>query len=519
MTTDVRREMPKTLSDSKKELLDRLLRGRNLAASASVHEIPRRPEGSDIPMSYGQEQLWIHSQIAIELPIYNDPITIYRYGPMDRSALERALTEIVRRHESWRTTFGWKNGELMQFVQPPPGRVEIPFVDLSAVPEDFRDEAARKLALEDAQVPFNLETGPTFRGRLVCISENEHRLYLALHHIIFDGLSLYKVFVSELQALYEAFSLGLSSPLPDLPLQYADYAVWQRRWVDEIAPRQLAYWRDKLAGAAQHDVLKTDNPRAEMQSYRGAMVKVALDPDTSAALKEIDQGLNVTLFTSLLATFYILLLSQSNEKDLTIATTSAGRHYSDLEGLMGYFLDTLVLRVSLADDPSFADLAMQCKEVLLGALANDGIPFSMLVKELVRRRDMSRHPFFQVMFSLEPPLASLGPAWKFARMDIHNGSTKFDINLELDDTPHGIEGRLVYNRDLFTQRSIERMVGDWYAIVAEVVADPSRRVSEVAAVVKSRKEPGPAREAADPVEAPQESKGFAKAVRQLFSRK
>ncbi len=510
--------MSGTLSASKKELLDKLLRGRNLSASSKVEGIPHRPPGNDVPMSYGQEQLWIHSQFAGGVPIYNDPITIYRYGSMDRTALERALTEIVRRHESWRTTFGWKDAKLMQFVQPPPAHIEIPYVDLSDVPEEARDEAARKLALADGLLPFDLATGPTHRGRLVRFSENEHRLYLALHHIIFDGLSLYRVFVSELQALYEAFSHNLPSPLPDLPVQYADYAVWQRHWVDEIAAPQLAYWRNKLAGAAQHDILKSDHPRAEMQSYRGAVVKVELDQDTSAALRDVNHKLNVTMFMSLLATFYILLLRQSGgEEDLTIATTSAGRHFSELEALMGYFLDTLVLRVSLANDPSFEDLVLQCKEVLLEALANDGIPFSMLVKELVGKRDTSRHPFFQVMFSLEPPLAPLGPAWKFARMDIHNGSTKFDINLELDDTPHGIEGRLIYNRDLFEQSSIECIVEDWHAIVSEVVADPSRRISEVVTNVEARVAANAATESAKVT--PKESKGFVKSVRRLFSPK
>ena len=323
------------------------------------------------------------------------------------------------------------------------------------------------MALTDALMPFDLETGPTYRGRLVRFSENEHRLYLALHHIIFDGLSLYRIFVSELQALYEAFSQNRPSPLPELPAQYGDYAVWQRAWVETIAPAQLAYWRQKLAGAAQHDVLKTDHPRGELQSYRGGMAKITLDPEVSAALKEVNHKLDVTPFMSLLATFYILLQVQSDETDLTIATTSAGRHHSELEALMGYFLDTLVLRVSLANDPTFADLAMQCKEVLLGAMANDGIPFSRLVTELVGKRNPSRHPFFQVMFSLEPPLAALEPAWRFARMDIHNGSTKFDINLELDDAQHGIEGRLIYNCDLFEASTIQRMIEDWYAIVAK----------------------------------------------------
>jgi hypothetical protein len=469
-------------------------------------------------MSFGQEQLWIHSQFANELPIYNDPVTLYRYGPLDRDALERALTEIVRRHESWRTTFGWKNGALMQIVQPPPARVEIPYVDLSDLPEEKRDETARRMALDDVLLPFNLETGPTYRGRLVRFSENEHRLYLALHHIIFDGLSLYRIFVSELQALYEAFSQGLPSPLPELAVQYGDYSVWQRGWVETIAPAQLAYWREKLAGASQHDVLKTDRPRPEMQSYRGAMAKIALDPAVSAALKELNQRINVTLFMSLLATFYILLREQSGETDLTIATTSAGRHHSELEALMGYFLDTLVLRVSLADDPSFEELALRCKEILLGAMANDGIPFSRLVTELVGKRNTSRHPFFQVMFSLEPPLAPLGPQWRFARMDIHNGSTKFDINLELDDHPEGIEGRLIYNCDLFEASTIQRWILDWYAVVAEAVADPSRRISEIVAAAQARERPGLPEEAVPETTLP-ESKGFMKSFRRMFSTK
>jgi hypothetical protein len=510
--------MPNTLSNSKKQLLEKLLHGRNIEAPAKIDRIPRRPRGAEVPMSYGQQQLWIHSQFAHETPIYNDPITMYRYGPMDRAALEGALTEIVRRHESWRTTFGWKDGALMQFVQPPPPHIEVPYVDLTHIPEESRDQTARRMALDDALIPFNLETGPTYRGRLVRFSDSEYRLYLALHHIIFDGLSLYKVFVSELQSLYEAFSQGLPSPLPELTVQYGDYSVWQRGWVETIAPAQLAYWRGKLAGAAQHDVLKTDHPRPKIQTYRGAMAKIALDSTLSAGLKEVNRKLNVTLFMSLLATFYILLREHSGETDLTIATTSAGRHYSELEAPMGYFLDTLVLRASLADDPSFADLAMQCKEVLLGAMANDGIPFSRLVTELVGKRDTSRHPFFQVMFSLEPPLAPLSPAWRFSRMDIHNGSTKFDINLELDDHPDGIEGRLIYNCDLFEPSTIERMIEDWYAIVAVVVTDPSRRISEVAAAAQARARVNPAEEAEDSSAgtAPK-SRGFMKSVRRIFS--
>jgi hypothetical protein len=439
---------------------------------------------------------------------------------MDRTTLERALTEIVRRHEAWRTTFEWKGGDLIQVVQSPPEHIEIPYLDVSTVPADAREEAARSVALADALIPFDLTVGPTYRSRLVRFSETEHRLYMALHHIIFDGLSLLRIFVSELQTLYEAFARDLPSPLPELPVQYGDYAVWQRAWVDEIAPTQLAYWRTKLAGAAQRDVLVTDHPRPAIQGYRGAVVKLALDPDSSAALKEVNEKLNVTLFMSLLATFYIVLWARSHEDDLTIATTSAGRHRPELEGIMGYFLDTLVLRTSLAGDPSFADLVVQCKESLLEALANDGVPFALLVKELCGERDASRNPFFQVMFSLEPPLAPLGPGWRFARMDIHTGSTKFDMNIELDDGPHGIEGRLIYNCDLFERSTIERMVADWHSVVSEAVTDPFRPISKIAGNLEGRKTRLLSDRNAGRVDVtPQQSTGFLKTVRQRFSPK
>ncbi len=509
--------MPGTLSESKKELLEKLLRGGS-PISVRRHDIPRRPAGIDVPVSYGQQQIWLHSQLSTEVPIYNDPITIYRYGLLDRNALERTLTEIVRRHEAWRTTFEWKDGELIQIVQPPPKHIEIPYLDLSSAPATEREATALEIARGDASLPFNLTTGPLYRGHLVRFSETEHRLYLALHHIIFDGLSLYRIFVSELRAIYEAFSQNQASPLQELPVQYGDYAVWQRGWVDEITPRQLAYWRAKLRGTPQGDVLATDHPRPAVQTYRGAMAPIALDSDVSVALKEINRKLDVTLFVSLLATFYVTMWAHSGQQDLTIGTTSAGRHRSELEDLMGYFLDTLVLRVSLAGDPSFADLATQCKETMFGALANDGVPFSMLVKELSEERDSSRNPFFQVMFSLEPPLAPLGPTWKFARMDIHNGSTKFDLNIELDDTAHGIEGRLIYNCALFEQSTIERLIVDWYSIVAKVVGDPSRRVSEIAAHIEPRPDDPAGNEGETAVaETQQESTGFFSSVRRLFS--
>jgi len=509
--------MPSPLSGSRKELLGKLLAGN--PASIQRQRIPRRPDGIDVPTSYAQQQIWLHSQFSTEVPIYNEPVTVHRYGPMDRTALERAFTEIVRRHEAWRTVFGWKGSELVQLVQSPPEHIEIPYLDVSTEPAGAREEAALQEATADALAPFDPAVGPLYRPRLVRFSEAEHRLYLALHHIIFDGFSLYRIFLPELQALYEAFSQNLPSPLPPLSLQYGDYAVWQRKWVDEVAPRQLAYWRTKLAGAAQRDTLKTDHPRPSIQSYRGEMVKLSFDSSLGTALEEMNRELKVTPFMFLLAAFYILMWSNSHEEDLTIGISSVGRPRAELEEIMGYFLDTVVLRSSLAGDPSFIDLVIQCKDDLLGALDNDGVPFSLMVRDLSGERNGSRHPFFQVLFSLLPPLSPLGPGWKFSRMDIHTGSTKFDLNLELDESPQGIEGRLIYNRDLFERSSIEEMVEDWLSIVAEVAADPSRRISEIAATLERHKEvPQPSLAAVRVADPPRQSTGFRKSVRRLFTK-
>jgi hypothetical protein len=471
--------MTDTLSESKKELLGRLLRGVSHHAGRK-QEIPRRSAEIDVPMSYSQEQIWVHSQFSTKLPLYNEPVTIHRIGPLDRVALERAFTEIIRRHEAWRTTFGWSGGELVQRVQPAPTHIAIPCIDLSGVPAETQEEAALEIAKADALAPFDLATGPMYHLHLIRFSEQCHRLYLSLHHIIFDGVSLSRIFLPELQILYEAFSQNMPSPLAELELQYADYALWQRRWVEEIAAQQLAYWQAKLKGVERRDILRPDHPRPATQSYRGGMVKLALDLATSNALKEVSQRLNATLFMILLATFNILIWSRSGEEDLILGIVSAGRNRSELEGLLGCFLNTVMLRTDLSGGPTFPEVVQQCKDDLLNTLANDGLPFALLVKELSGERDASRHPLFQVLFSIEPPLTPLKPGWKFTQTDVETGCAKFDLHLELDDLPAGIEGRFVYNADLFDRSTIEKMVADWRHIVSQVIADPTRRISQLA---------------------------------------
>jgi Condensation domain len=476
--------MPVALSEPKKELLQRFLRG-TATADNKARGIIRHAGLSEAPVSYGQQQIWLHSQFSSNVQLYNEPVTVHRLGPFDRRAFERAFTEIVRRHEAWRTTFGWKGAELVQRIQPPPGRIEIPYEDVSTVPAEAREEAALKFAAADAMAPFDLAVGPMYRPRLIRFSEEEHRLYLGLHHIIFDGVSLYRVFLPELQALYDAFSQGKPSPLADdLPLQYADYAIWHRQWVETIAPRQLAYWREKLKDVVRRDILPTDHPRTAAPSFRGAMEKLALDAEVSAALKALGRRSGFTLFMTLLATFHLLIWAYTREDDLVIGSTSAGRSRSETDNMLGFFLNTIVLRTDMSGDPTFPELMRRGREELLNSLANDGIPFEQLAGKLAPQREGVKNPFFQVLFSFEPPLAPLQPSWKFTQMDIETGAAKFDLHLELDERPDGIIGRFIYNSDLFERKTIEGMLHTWRNIVHQVVADPERRISELVSEIQ-----------------------------------
>jgi amino acid adenylation domain-containing protein len=480
--------MESTLSESKKELLGRLLRSGARPVSRKPGIQPR-PPGTDAPMSYGQQLVWLHSQFSTDVPLYNEPVTVHRLGPLDRLALEKAFTEIIRRHEAWRTTFGWKGGELVQRVQPAPEHICIPFLDVSTLPADEREAAALKVATEDALAPFDLAVGPMYRPRLIRFSEDEHRLFLGLHHIIFDGVSLYRVFLPELQALYDAFSRGEPSPLEEPSLQFPDYAIWHHKWVEEITPAQLAYWREKLKGVQRRDILRPDHPRTGKESFRGAMETLALDIPTSTALKDLSLRSGVTLFMTLLASFLTLIWAYTREDDLLSGGTSAGRNRTETDNMMGFFLNTVVLRTDMSGDPTFLEVIQRGRDELLNALANDGLPFATVVKELSPQRDGSKNAFFQVSFSFEPSLAPLGPNWKFTQMDIETGAAKFDLHLELDERHDGIIGRFIYNSELFEPHTIQEMLETWQSIVEQVVVDPNRKISELVPPLEQLRRP------------------------------
>jgi surfactin family lipopeptide synthetase A len=475
------------LSEARRALLEKYLRGDLPQAARAAGTITRRASGSPTPLSFGQQQVWLLAQLTPDSPVYNECVTIHLPGPLDVASFEQSFNEFIRRHEAWRTSFPIVDGQPIQVIHPP-STLTLPVADLRYLPEAEREAEALRLATEDARILFDLAQGPLLRATLMRLGDAEHRLFLTLHQIIFDGVSLYQVFLTELHALYEAFSSGKPSPLPDLPIQYADFAAWQRQWLQgDMLADQLAYWKQQLAGAPAALALPTDRPPPPVQTYRGAMRPFALSKRLTAAIKALSRQEGVTLFVALLAAFNTVLYRYTGQEDLLIGTSTAGRKRLGIQGLMGYFLNTLVLRTNLSGDPTFRELLVWVREVTNSAFAHEDIPFEYLIKELHPERNLRQNPLFQVMLSLEPSLPVLPSGWTLTQMDVETDTAKFDLYLELDDRPEGLIGRFEYSTDLFDAATIDRMFGHWQTLLESVVADPERRLSELPLLTKAER--------------------------------
>jgi len=466
------------LTDARRVLLDKYLRGELVSLSPESRVIPPRPVESPAPTSLGQEQLWIHAQLAPDLTIYNEPVTVLRKGVLDLKALKQSLNEIVRRHEAWRTNFAVQNGQLVQLINPVTD-FEFPVVDLTNLEEPQRAAEALRLATEDARRPFDLSEGPLFRALLVRLGACDHRLFLTLHQIIFDGVSLYSVFLPELASLYEGFVNGELPALPHPPIQYADYAAWQRNQLEgEVLNEELAYWKQQLTGAPTALDLPTDRPRPATQTYRGEQLSFTLPQQLSERLKTLSRQEGTTLFMTLLAAFQVLLRRYTDQDDIVIGTVTSSRKRPELEKLLGFFLNTLVLRTDLSGDPSFSQLLTRVRAATLGALAHSDVPVHRLVKELDLERDPSRNPLFQVMFVMEPPLPAPRSGWELCQVDVDAGIARVDLYLELDDRAEGLVGRFRFNRDLFDTATLTRMLSHYQALLAGIAEGSQRHISD-----------------------------------------
>jgi surfactin family lipopeptide synthetase A len=466
------------LSEAKRLLLKKMLRG-GIPQASPVAATLRPSQKTVAPLSFGQQQLWLLGQLMSNTPVYTECVTIHLPGPLDIIAFERSFNEIIRRHEAWRTSFPQVNEQPVQIVHPfvP---LPLPVIDLRSLTVEERETEAVRLASQEILQPFDLANGPLFRTLLVKLSDTEHRLFLTLHHIIFDGYSLYQIFLPELRTIYDAFLRGEPSPLPELPIQYPDFALWQREWTQgDVIAEQIAYWKRQLAHASVQLALPTDRSRPAVPTYRGSMHPFALSQSLTNALKSLSMQEGVTLYMLLVATFQMLLFRYSGQDDILIGTAISDRKRKEVQHLMGFFLNTLVLRTNLSGNPTVRDLFQRVREVVLEAHAHPDVPFELLVKELQPERLVGQNPFFQVLLSLEPPLHIDESGWTLSQMDIETNTAKFDLSLELDDRPEGLIGRFEYNTDLFDVATIERMAGHWQTLLASIVANPEQHITEL----------------------------------------
>ncbi len=471
--------MQPTMSDAKRELMAKMLRGTAAARIEQPAAIEPRPAGAVVPLSAAQRQVWLHATMAPDVPLYNESITIHRLGSFDLAAMEASLREILRRHEIWRTSFALDGAEPIQIVHPQVP-LALPVDDVSHLPEAERDAAALTIGTADAIRPIDLATAPLFRARIVKLADEEHRLYLTLHHIIFDGVAIYRVIVPELAALYDAFSQGKPPPLAPATLGYGDYAVWQRDYLASPAIQgQIDYWRRTLADAPPKLELVGDRAKPPVPTHAGSMENFAIPLDLTEKLKLFSRLRGVTLYMTLLAGFKAMLHRYSGEEDIVIGGVTDLRRRPELERVVGYFLNTIALRSQPLGDLTFATYLTQIRDMMLGALGASEVPFDEVVRALNVRRTPGTHPLFNILFSVEPPVEPFPAGWDLTQMDVVVGGAKFDLYLELDERPEGMVGRFLYSTELFDPATIRRMIGHWLTLLAAVVADPERRLADL----------------------------------------
>ncbi|HEY0737984.1 MAG TPA: amino acid adenylation domain-containing protein [Herpetosiphonaceae bacterium] len=433
-----------------------------------------------LPLSFSQERLWFLHQLTPNSPLYNIPSALRLTGQLDPVALHRSFDALVARHEILRTTFSDIDGRPVQVIAPPTPAA-IAFVDLRGLPVDEREAAARELAQAEAQTPFDLTHGPLLRVTLVQLDEDDQVVLFTLHHIISDGWSS-GILIRELALLYMACVEDRPAPVLDLPIQYVDFAAWQRQWLQgPVLHQQLAYWQEQLGGAPSALELPTDRPRPPIQTVRGATLSFRIPLALSQALQALSQREGATLFMTLLAAFQTLLFRYSGQDDILVGTPIANRTRRELEGLIGVFVNTLVLRSDLAGNPSFRELLGRVRQTTLGAFAHQDLPFERLVEVLQPARDPSRSPLFQVMLALQnaPSEALKLPGLMFEPIAVGSGTAKFDLMVLMTEDADGLMGSLEYNTDLFDHDTMTRLIDHYHTLLDGIVAHPEARLADL----------------------------------------
>jgi len=472
------RELFATATLGELALVIEQLQQQNLQLSAPP--ILPRAKNTDLPLSYAQQRLWFLDQLQPLSAFYNIPIALRLVGTLNVAALQQSLQEIIHRHEALRTNFVTVDGQPTQVIQTQ-GNWKVSVVDFEHLSITEQEIATQQLTQQQAIQPFNLATEPLIRPTLIVLSKTEHALLVCMHHIVFDGWSV-GVFVEELAALYNAYSQGQPSPLAPLPIQYADFAIWQRNWFQgDVLQSQLSYWQQQLANAPALLSLPTDRPRPSVQTFAGAYQQFALPTELTDRLVKLSQEQNCTLFMTLLAAYDTLLYRYTGAVDILVGSPIANRDRSEIEGLIGFFVNTLVMRSNLAGNPSFSELLSRVQEVALSAYAHQNLPFEILVEALQPERDLSHTPLFQVMFAIQNASPSdVELAGLTVTPLITEGATaKFDLSLLMQNTATGLVGFWEYNTDLFDASTIKRMTGHFVTLLEGIITNPEERISQL----------------------------------------
>jgi amino acid adenylation domain-containing protein len=482
-----------SLPPEKRNLLLKQLRARQQSTPQAASALPSlepQPRGDGpLPLSFAQQRLWFLEQLEPGSTLYNLPSALRLEGALDTGALERAFTELVRRHESLRTTFQTHQDTAAQVIAPP-GPVTLTLVDLSARPAAEREAEALRLFREEVLRPFELTRGPLLRTTLLRLSGTEHVLVLVMHHIVSDGWSM-NVLVQEMAALYMAFSQGQPSPLPPLPVQYADYTLWQRQWLQgEQLERQLSWWKQQLEGMPGLLELPLDRPRPPVRTFPGASVPFSLPRELSEAVNALCQREGVTPYMLLLAAWQVLLHRYCGQDDFAVGSPSAGRRFLETEGLLGFFVNTLVLRARLSSQLSFRELLARVRTSVLEAQTHQDLPFEKLVEELHPERDLSHSPLFQVWFVLDQPQPQTVAAHGLTLRPLmpESNVAKFDLALSLTQSPEGLLGALDYNTALFDPGTAARMVESLRVLLEGLCAHPEARLGELPLLSKAERQ-------------------------------
>ncbi|HEV7684731.1 MAG TPA: condensation domain-containing protein, partial [Pyrinomonadaceae bacterium] len=472
------------ISEAKRQLLARYLRG-EVKQTTSSRTISRIPADALPQLSFAQERLWFLDQLNPNSAVYNVPLAVTLTGPIDSAALERSVNEVVRRHDVLRTTFATSDGQPVPTTHREQN-VHLQVHDLSDEHEAVRETRAHAILTAEAETVFDLSRGPLVRAMLVKLADDQHIFLITLHHIASDGWSLV-LFFQELSTIYNAFSRGKSSPLEELPLQYADYAAWQRQWLQgETLQTQLAYWKQQLGGQLPVLELPSDRQRPAVQTFNGAREWLVLPEQLTESVLALSQREGVTLFITLLAIFKVLLYRYTGDEDVIVGSPIANRPQTETESLIGFFLNNLALRTDLAGDPTFQELLTRVRKTSLDAYAHQDVPFEKLIDALRPERDLSRTPIFQVYFNLfnfgadiQLPGSNKTVSFVEAWANSEEALSKFDLTLYAGLQNRELKLAFVYNTDLYDAGTIKQLLSHFKELIASAVAEPDARISEL----------------------------------------